>query len=503
MTGGLPLFVQNCALLVHDNYESDASRLCDDLESRTHASTTLQEIVLPRLIDTLTPEQRDSFGLFGLSDVPLQKDEIATVLRASLNLNENSSIAIVRRLVTIGVMRQFGDMRFRLHEAFRLIASEHRSAMDPVVVNAGRLRLSEVLERSLAKGGDIARLRAYLRLLPETGRTDTLINIAGEEFVHEYGLPESIRPLIENAIKAGAMNAKDCFWAYDTLVFWAIQDEDHASAAKHLSMMSEFIDQIHDNSHEHLSLLTKQMSLRGHQGNVRMVRRLFRQSLNHVGPDAAIQRFVRHSYAAAMYAAGEYHTCHREALKLYEEYLGLLGLKTDDLIGKSAESILTKLKHGTYDRNILKYLADACVLMANSRTNQRGSDKLTWLLRMQAVKAYGLAGAFSSLLRYGQDLVNDFVGPLNDPNGARHFIEKTMLPALEKYSSTELSISVRGQYAVILAYCNSKDAALSELDKLVPFIDSLRSLERSVLERQIQIVNAIVYSQLRQKTGGE
>jgi hypothetical protein len=117
-TGGLPLYVQNRALLAREYYEKDASTLCDDLQNRDHVSTTLQEIVLPRVIDTLTLAECDSFGLMGLADTPLTTKEVSEILRAGSDLDIPASAAVIRKLTALGVVRQFGSLGLLLHDAF-------------------------------------------------------------------------------------------------------------------------------------------------------------------------------------------------------------------------------------------------------------------------------------------------------------------------------------------------------------------------------------------------
>jgi len=285
--------------------------------------------------------------------------------------------------------------------------------------------------------------------------TEALIGKAGEEFVHEFGLPDAIQPLIEAAIGAGALNVTDNLWAHDALAFWAFQNESYDLAAHHVSAMDELIGQIDDNLREAIRLLTKKMWLCGRKGDVRMVRELFRDANRRAGAHLSMQHLVRHNYAGALYEAGAYEKCYDEALKLYRKYLQLLGLRQDEL---------------------------------------NGSNKTTWLFRMQAMKLFGLAGAFGSLIRYGQDIVDDFIGAMKDSTGARKIMETTMPSVLEEYSLTEFRVAVLGQYAVVLAYCGAKQEALAQMERLLPFLEKLPDSETAVLETQMQIVNKVASS---------
>ena len=72
----------------------------------------------------------------------------------------------------------------------------------------------------------------------------------------------------------------------------------------------------------------------------------------------------------------------------------------------------------------LKHLAD-CLDLHTAAVNAVGSDSPFG--RIDAMKFYQMAVAPDSLVRVGQDLVDEFVGR-NDFVGAREFIETNLLP---------------------------------------------------------------------------
>ena len=88
------------------------------------------------------------------------------------------------------------------------------------------------------------------------------------------------------------------------------------------------------------------------------------------------------------------------------------------------------------------------------------------------MKFYVLARAFDSLIRVGQDLVDEFVGR-GDFIGAREVIETNLLPIVLKLMMVARIIPVRSQYAVVLAYCGEFDAADAEMARLAPYESGL------------------------------
>ena len=74
----------------------------------------------------------------------------------------------------------------------------------------------------------------------------------------------------------------------------------------------------------------------------------------------------------------------------------------------------------------------------------------------------------NSLIRVGQDLVDEFVGR-NDFIGARETIETNLLPNVLQLKMLARIIPVRSQYAVVLAYCGDFDAAEAEMERLAPY----------------------------------
>jgi hypothetical protein len=140
-------------------------------------------------------------------------------------------------------------------------------------------------------------------------------------------------------------------------------------------------------------------------------------------------------------------------------------------------------------QDTLKHLADCLELFARSAT---GIDAT--LARVNAVKLYGLAWAGTSVVRVGMDAVDDLLRT-TDPLTARQFIEGALLPALRHFRLLNHVVSVRAQYAVVLAYCGDVVAASSEVEALRSIVAALSEHARNKFENQAQLIAAIVGEQ--------
>jgi hypothetical protein len=109
------------------------------------------------------------------------------------------------------------------------------------------------------------------------------------------------------------------------------------------------------------------------------------------------------------------------------------------------------------------------------------------LARVHAAKFYGLAHAIDSLVKVSQDLVDEFVGR-SDYVGARQVIEENLLPVVVKHKMLGKIVSVRSQYAVVLAYCGEHLAAVAELTRLDPYRPGLSAMQRAEIDNQREFV---------------
>ncbi|WP_210345513.1 SEC-C metal-binding domain-containing protein [Bradyrhizobium sp. CCBAU 53421] len=109
------------------------------------------------------------------------------------------------------------------------------------------------------------------------------------------------------------------------------------------------------------------------------------------------------------------------------------------------------------------------------------------LARVHALKFYDLARAPDSLFRVGQDLVDQFVRN-RDFDGALNMMETIVLPQLRQWKIADYLISVRSQYAVVLAYCERYSDAEAEMERLEPYKSGLPPLAQGELENQRKLI---------------
>jgi hypothetical protein len=91
------------------------------------------------------------------------------------------------------------------------------------------------------------------------------------------------------------------------------------------------------------------------------------------------------------------------------------------------------------------------------------------LCRLHAMKFYQIAHVPMSLMKVGQDVVDEFIRMLGDPWVARRVIETMLLPIVQEYRLVDYVVPVRAQYAVILAYCGEIEPARRLIRELEAF----------------------------------
>jgi hypothetical protein len=109
------------------------------------------------------------------------------------------------------------------------------------------------------------------------------------------------------------------------------------------------------------------------------------------------------------------------------------------------------------------------------------------------MKFYQIAQAPVSLMKVGQDVVEECLGRLNDPVEARRVLESLLLPILEQYQLVDYVVPVQAQYAVVLAYCGEIEAARKLMGEIRRFAVS-EEREREV-SGQAELIEKIAFEQ--------
>ena len=171
---------------------------------------------------------------------------------------------------------------------------------------------------------------------------------------------------------------------------------------------------------------------------------------------------------------------------LIDEYYEVLHLTEEQVFARSAKVLADEIGSDFDVLDELKRLADTLDLRARVLN---GVGLPSGLCRLHAMKFYQIAYVPMSLMKVGQEVVDEFLSMLNDPWEARRVIETLLLPVVDEYRLVEYVVPVRSQYAVILAYCGEVDPARRLMRELEAFaVSDFRRLE---LQNQAELIERI------------
>lgn len=198
------------------------------------------------------------------------------------------------------------------------------------------------------------------------------------------------------------------------------------------------------------------------------------------------QRVFNYNVSCAELALGDADAAMKRINPLISDYYTLIGLTPEIVMGKNAPELSPMLKTGT-EIDDVKHLADALDVLAKALDAQ---GEFSAFARIHALKFYDLARAPDSLFRVGQDLVDQFISK-RDFDGALNTMESIVLPLLQQWKLADYLISVRSQYAVVLAYCERYDDAEAEMARLKGYESSLEPLAKKELEDQNELISRL------------
>ena len=484
VTGGLPLYVRTAAQLSTGAYGGDVAALCSAIEAHTALVATAQEMILARSFGALPEAVRDCAAVLSLSDMPLSEAEAAKLVEAVFRTEAAGFAAAMRQLRSLGVVRLYGARRLQIHDAFRVLGLHRYAELPPQQAMEGRNALKELILASFEKDRDTSRLPLFIRTLVELGDLKTLVAIATEEWFHELGIDAGIWELLETAAANESIDPEQRFYALDGLVFADIKSGDLAKTDRYLQAMEALVAQHVLDRREKLVVLLKRMVFESHSGNAAAAREAMERARALAPKDPEHQRILRYNIAYALLDLGQCAEAEELGRDLVEEYFDALGLTPLDIVGLSNEKIAAMLRPTPTLQDDLKHLADALDVVART-SNAQGRD--SGLARVHAAKFYGLAQAMDSFVKVSQDLVDEFVGRF-DYVGARQIIEENLLPAVVKLKMFDKIVSVRSQYAVVLAYCGEYPAAEAEMTRLDPYRPGLTPTQLAEIDNQREFV---------------
>ncbi|MBN8228785.1 SEC-C domain-containing protein [Corallococcus macrosporus] len=488
LTGGLPLYVQNALAIARAEHRGSVNALSTQLSTLTHSTQTVQELILSRTVDTLPGPTRHALGVLSLSDVPLSNDEIVAIVTKSLGIDVRAVAGTLRELRTVAALEVFGGDHLKIHDAFRLLGRAQLAALGADNEALAYRNLRNTLLSSLKGDWSYPKLKLLLRVLAETEDVKTLVQFGTDELFHEMGLWPEIDVHLRAAAASDTVAPESRFWALDGIVFNAMREGGNARS--HIDHMKRLVADHALGQEERLAVNLKEMNLLALEGRADAAMRVRAEVQSELNATPTSQRIFRYNAAVALYHTGKHRKAASEALAIAQEYYGLLGLTPQVVMGRNASDLRPLLKQSDDVLDHCKHLADCLDLYAKAM-NATGEDVA--FARIHAMKFYDLAQAPESLIRLGQDLVDEFIGRY-DYVGARQVFDAILLPTLQQLKLASYVIPVRSQYAVTLAYGGDFDGAAAEMARLAPYESGLSPSGRFELQRQRQLIAKLRHS---------
>lgn len=462
LTRGMPLFVESAARIAARERGGDLEQLCNSLEQQTNTAETAQEVILEKVFDALPSQSKDAVAVFSLCDVGLDPHEVTELLRGAIALNDPAIATILRVLRQVGVAEIYGNSRVKIHDAMRILGGRHFVTMDPTVATRAKSTLKAVLLKSLLETRDTSRFSLYARMLVESREIKVLVELIGEEMFHELGIAPHIWNSLEQVLQDPTVEPTDRFWALDGLIFSDMKHGRTDRLQDRFDEMERLLREHELGDDERLSFIMKRMNFQADQGDQHAVDKSIEAMRSMLPDKPKHHRVFRYNAACALFRLKKLDMGEREARQVVAENYEVLGITPEQVIGLKQHELSALVNRPDIDYHDLKHTADALELLAMV-TKALGRTEM--FARIHAMKFYGLVDAVDSLVRVGQDAADDFVY-VHEFEGAREVLEQHVLPTVLRANMLGRVVSVRSQYAVVLAYCGDVDAAEREMARL-------------------------------------
>lgn len=487
LTGGLPYYVLNAATVARREYDGLIAAICVDVEAQTNLVATAQEVILKRAFDTMPGQMKEVVAALSLADVPLSRDEASAYLQKACKLTRQSAISLLRQLPDSGAVELFSNAGIKVHDAMRLLGRAYMADRGADHERGSRKLLSATIIESIQKDWSIAKVALLVRLFGQLGQAKILVEFATDELFHEMGVWREIEPFLIEIAEAAEEDAETRLWALDGLVFNDLREGNVERGLQRIDAMRALLDNNKLGSDEWLAWAMKRMLAVSDNNDVQGVMNMLAQVEERLPKSGQHHRVFRYNRALAMFKLGAYDLTLQETERLGQNYYDLLGLSPEQVIGRNPPAIRPLLPKGRDNRDDLKHLADTLDLHAQALQRSGRSSPFA---RIHAMKFYELARAPQSVIRVGQDLVDDFCVH-NDFEGARDVIEKTLLPTVQALNLVSWVVPVRSQYAVVLAYAGQFDAADNEMRRLAPYEAGLSPAGKGELQDQRRFIASL------------
>ena len=487
LTDGLPLFVQSILNLSKELYDGDVRACCAEVQEGAHASTTVQDVIVNKIRTRLSKETCNLVGAVGLSEIGLRIDEIRSLADSGLGMSKRAVGKSLRELQEWGLTQHMRSQELVLHDAFSPLVSEAIGELGDDIVLAVRTTLNKLLYSSLKKNSDHLRQKAFLKLLPLIGETETLIDVATNEseYLRELGLIPELSITLRKYVDAPDSNDRDKFYALDTLALWANDEKDLTSFNSVVDELEVVFEAANLGSKERCALATKRLLRYGRKGDAKAILAEMEEVEALVNDDPELRRILVYDCGAALFYAKDYTSAVKIAESVAAEYFEELEF-TAGLASQNLPEIMAGIKQSDRSQSDLHRLADCLELLAIAGEK---IGRTTFPARLHAHKFYILAGAYRSAMRVGQDCADELLRLAPNAWESRNFIEQSLLWAVREYKLLEYIVPVRIQHALTVAYCGDIEFARKEMRTLKQFeLDNELSEE---LLRQTELVEKI------------
>ncbi|MGJ7042721.1 MULTISPECIES: YecA family protein [Shinella] len=482
-TGGLPLYIQNAVQIATTEHAGSLSDFCNKLAALSHTVETAQEFILAHVIDTLPESASRLLAILSISDIAISRDDVAAYASAVFDMNPVELAASLRRLRTAGLVQAFGGAALKVHDAARLVGRGRLLELGEATAQTARRTLKDLLANSIRERWEYRKVILYIRLLGETGEIKTLVQFGTDEVFHEMGFWPIIEPHLMKAAFSEQVDPESRFWALDGIVFNEMRKHT-GTPRKHIDEMKRLVQRFELGGDEHLAVGMKEMTLLAQERNAEGARRLMDTVRAGLRNTPAHSRIFRYNAASSMYFLEEYDVAEAQVLQVLDEYFKLLGVRPETVVGLNPPELYPLLNKTPDLEDDIKHLADCLDLLAKIKTAQ---GAISPFARLHAMKFYAMANSPESLIRVGQDLVDEFMSR-RDFVGAREIIETNLLPTLQELKLASYLIPVRSHYAVVLAYCGDFRRADAEMERLAPYEVGLSPQGRTELLEQRRII---------------
>lgn len=487
LTAGMPLFVRSASTIAREEYGGRIDQMCDAVDALTNLTQTAQEVILAKVFDAFPHAAQQTIAVLSLSDIGLLPAEINKLLDTALDMDERAVAGVIRALRAAGVVEIYGNKEIRLHDAIRVVGSQHLSGMPAEVASRARVALKDLMVEAFERDRNTARFSLYTRLLLATGDVKTLVDLVGEEMFHEMGVAVEVWHGLEALVAKDGSDPEQRYWALDGLVFSDMKFGHMDRLAPRLAAMEQLIDSGVLGEDEALSFLMKRMLHFSSQGDEEGVLRAIRE-LDSRLPDKPVHRRVfLYNAAAALFRLERYENALGLVEEVIDETFAVLGIRPEQVVGAKNAALWALINKPGLDHADIKRLADALELKAMVAGRMHSFVPFA---RIHAMKFYNMAGAIDSLIRVGQDLADEFV-ERHDFVGAREVLELYVMPVVVGNQLLNRHLDVRAQYAVVLAYCGLHSEAEQEMERLQAYEAGLTPDAHMTLANQRRLIAEI------------